>query len=168
MAEIGERVLVHCVEELGDGCKVLDTHLAGGPLTVTVGSAMFPALVERALFEMLPGEKRVITLSPEQAYGSYDEALVQHVPVQLLPDAGNLPVGSRVQLKTRMGVLDARVVSIDADGVVLDCNHEYAGKSATFEIELLSIVRESAIDRELHPAGCACGCHKLKEQLQAE
>lgn len=168
MAEIGEQVLVHCVEELGDGCKVLDTHLAGGPLTVTVGSAMFPALVERALFEMLPGEKRVITLSPEQAYGSYDEALVQHVPVQLLPDAGNLPVGSRVQLKTRMGVLDARVVSIDADGVVLDCNHEYAGKSATFEIELLSIVRESAIDRELHPAGCACGCHKLKEQLQAE
>lgn len=168
MAEIGEQVLVHCVEELGDGCKVLDTRLAGEPLTVTVGSAMFPPLVERALFEMLPGEKRVITLLPEQAYGSYDEALVQHVPVQLLPDAGNLPVGSRVQLKTRMGVLDARVVSIDADEVVLDCNHEYAGKSATFEIELLSIVRESAIDRELHPAGCACGCHKLKEQLQAE
>ena len=168
MSEIGEQVLVHCVEELGDGCKVLDTHLAGEPLKVTVGSAMFPPLVERALFEMLPGEKRTIALSPEQAYGSYDEVLVQHVPVQLLPDAGSLPIGGRIQLKTRMGVLDARVVSIGADEVVLDCNHEYAGKSATFEIELISIVRESAIDRELHPAGCACGCHKLKEQLQTE
>ena len=168
MAEIGEQVLVHCVEELGDGCKVLDTHLAGEPLKVTVGSAMFPPLVERALFEMLPGEKRVIALSTEQVYGSYDEALVQHVPVRLLPDADSLPIGGRIQLKTRMGVMDARVVSIDADEVVLDCNHEYAGKSATFEIELLSIVHESAIDRELHPAGCACGCHKLKEQLQAE
>ena len=168
MAEIGERVLVHCVERLGNGSTVLDTHQAGEPLVVKVGSATFPPLVERALFEMLPGEKRVISLEPDQAFGIYDESLVQHVPAQLLSDAGNLPVGGRIQLKTRAGVLDARVVSVDDDEIVLDCNHEFAGQTVTYDIEMLSVVRDSAVERELHPTGCACGCHKLKQQLQVE
>lgn len=165
MAEIGETVLVHCVGTLDDGREIQNSRLAGEPLQVKIGAgALLPAL-EGAICDMLPGDHRTVRLSPEQAYGAYDDALVQHVPANLLPNAENLPVGGFVGLQTRAGDIRAKVVSVSDGEVVLDCNHELAGHALTFDIEMISVQHESAIHRELHPAGCACGCDKLKAQI---
>lgn len=165
MPAIGDTLRVHYVETLSDGRQVCNTQIVGKPLTITVGKHELLPVVEQALCDMFPGEKRSLTLVPALAYGTYDESLVQHVPTHLMPNADQMPVGERVQLSTRVGKIDAKVVSVDADEVVLDCNHEYAGLRVSCEIEFVSEVRESAIWRELHPVGCACGCDKLKAQL---
>lgn len=73
--------------------------------------------------------------------------------------------GERIVFKTPMGDIDAKIVELGGDEAVIDLNHECAGRSATFDIELVALVHESAIHRELHPAGCACGCGKLKAQI---
>lgn len=165
MAEIGEMVQVHFVGTLDDGREFENTRREGEPAQVTIGAGKILPALERALFEMLPGDRRTVRLTPEQAYGPYDEALVKRVPAKALPGADSLPVGAFIGLSTSAGVIRAKVVSADGGEVVLDCNHELAGQALTFDIEMLAVRHESAIHRELHPAGCACGCDKLKQQI---
>lgn len=165
MAELGEKVLVRYTGRLDDGREFESSARAGGPLQVTLGEGRLLPAVEQALCDMLPGNRRTLRLEPQQAYGDYDDALVQQVPAGLLPNAASLPVGRYIQLKTSAGELRAKVVSAGPDTVVLDCNHELAGQAVTYDLELVSVVHDSAIHRELHPAGCACGCDKLKQQI---
>lgn len=165
MAEIGEMVLVHCTGRLDDGSVFQDSRLAGEPLSVKLGTGALLPRVEAMLCNMFPGEHRTLRLEPDQAYGAYDAELVQAVSAEKIADSKRLPLGDFIELKTKMGSLRAKVVSLDSSQVVLDFNHELAGCAVTFDIELVSVVHESAIQRELHPVGCACGCDKLKAQL---
>lgn len=168
MAEIGETVLVHCVGMLDDGAVFQDSRRAGKPLSVKIGAGALLPRVEATLCDMLPGEHRSIRLNPDQAYGTYDAGLVQSVSAEMIADSEHLPRGGYIELRTKLGMLRAKVVSVDANQVVLDFNHELAGCAVTFDVDLVSIVHESAIQRELHPAGCACGCDKLKAQLMRD
>ena len=165
MAEIGDKVLVHYTGTLDDGREFDSSRREGGPTEVTIGEKKLLPLVEKELCDMEPGDRRIIHLSAKQAYGEYDKGLVQVVPADLIPDAEKLPVGGFVELRTRIGALRAKVVSVSENEVILDCNHELAGKAVTFDVELVAYANYSAIERELHPTGCACGCHKLKEQI---
>lgn len=165
MAEIGEVAQIHYSGRLDDGREFESSIRAGSLLEVKLGSGRLLPAVERIICEMNPGDRRTVRLEPEQAYGAYDEGLVISVPADRLPNAAALPVGEYVEVRTDAGTVRAKVVSSDSETVVLDCNHELAGQAVTFDIELVAIIRESAIECELHPAGCACGCDKLKEQI---
>ena len=165
MADFGETVLLHCVCTLDDGTVAIDTKAAGAPLTVRIGASDLPAAVEMAAANLLPGGTAHLSLAPAQSFGDYDASLVFRVPRSALSQAGELPVGGRVLMETPAGAADVKVVAVDAEDVVIDCNNRYAGRSVRFDIELVALVHESAIYRELHPAGCACGCDKLKAQI---
>ena len=165
MADYGEIVRVHYAGKLDDGREFESTRRTGEPLEVKIGSGRLLPAVEKALCNMLPGDHVTLTLSPEQAYGDYDESLVLSMDSSKLPNAESLPVGKYIDIKTARGVIRAKVLSVTSEEIVLDCNHELAGHSITFDLDLLTVIRESAIERELHPEGCACGCHKLKEQI---
>lgn len=165
MPEIGESVLVNYAGRLGDGREFESTWRVGKPLEVKIGSGRLLPQVEKAICEMFPGERKTLNLDASDAFGDYDDDLVITVPAQNLPNADHLPVGRYIELKTPNGDIRAKVVSTDESHVVLDCNHELAGHDVTFDIELVSVIHPSAIDRELHPQGCACGCDRLKEQI---
>lgn len=165
MPEIGEHALVRYRGRLDDGREFERTPQNGEPLEVKLGSGRLLPLVEKAICDMSIGDRKTIRLEPGQAYGSYDEDLVIAIPRNALPNADELPVGRFVEIRTDRGTIRAKVTSIDPDSIVLDCNHELAGQAVTFEVELVAVVHETAIDKELHPAGCACGCDRLKEQI---
>ncbi len=165
MAEIGEVAQVHYRGRLDDGREFENSKRSGGPLEVKLGSGRLLPTVERVICEMNPGEERTIRLEPEQAFGAYDEELLISVPAVQLSNASAMPVGEYVEIKTEAGTIRAKVVSANPDTIVLDCNHELAGQAVTFDIQLLAIIHESAIERELYPQGCACGCDRLKEQI---
>ena len=48
MADIGEKVLVHCVGTLDDGREVENTRRAGEPLAVTIGAGRLPGAAQTA------------------------------------------------------------------------------------------------------------------------
>ncbi len=58
-----------------------------------------------------------------------------------------------------------KVLKIEEGNVYLDFNHELADHDITLEIDLIAVEAKDAIERELHPQGCACGCDKLKEAI---
>ena len=165
MPEYGEKVLINYTGMLDDGREFESNLRVGQPLEVKIGDGRLLPEVEKTLCDMLPGDFKTIRLEPAQAYGEYDPALVVALPADRLPNAGDLPVGRYIEVKTSQGTARAKVVSADNGQVVLDLNHELAGHPITFNIELLSIIHSPAIDKELHPEGCTCGCDRLKEQI---
>ena len=82
--------------------------------------------------------------------------------------ARQLPVGSYIALSTPAGTMRVKVLKIEDGLIYFDHNHELAGKNLHFDIQLIAVDQESAIEREKHADGCACGCGKLKQSLCSE
>ena len=94
---------------------------------------------EREIMKMSEGEKKTFTLDEYSAYGEYLEDLTSTVPVESVPLKG-LEVGMRIWLAGDDGEkFPAKVLDITGKDVVFDMNHPLAGKSLTFEVEILSV-----------------------------
>lgn len=67
--------------------------------------------------------------------------MVQDVPRELMPEGVELREGMVLQGQSQEGRVDNfTVVSFTEETVKLDANHPLAGKSLTFDIELIAIV----------------------------
>lgn len=166
MAELGERVRVDFEGRLKDGAKFSSSYLVGEPFEFVVGSHQMLPAFERAVVDMVPGESKTITIPALQAYGEYDESLVEEVPVAAVPNADKLPVGGYVVFNTADGEMRVKVLGVRDGKVLFDHNHELAGQDLVFDITLLEVVHESAVEKEKHPVGCACGCARVKHILR--
>lgn len=165
MPDLGQTVRVRYTGTLDDGTRFDGTMDEGDPVEFTIGSKRMLPAFEKAVTEMRCGEKRRIRIPACDAYGEYDESLVQWFPSTGLPGVDQLKVGGFVGLSIPVGKARAKVLELNDDKMLIDLNHELAGFDLTFDIELISIIQESAIEREMHPVGCACGCGRLKESL---
>ena len=93
---------------------------------------IFP-VVEAALEGRQEHDRIEVRLEPEEAFGDYDEELVQLVPCDRFPDG--LEIGMRVEGEAGgedEGVLFT-VTDMAEDKVVLDGNHPLAGLALKFE-----------------------------------
>ena len=165
MPEIGEIVQVHYVGTLADGTVFDSSRDRDEPLEFTLGTHAMLPLFEKAVAELQVGERKTVHLEAAQAYGERDESLVLEAPSSVL-GAQQVLVGQKLRIMTKMGPVPATLVAVGADTVTLDCNHELAGEALDFDIELLSVKHEAAVEHEKHGEGCACGCHRLKEALE--
>ena len=95
------------------------------------------------------GDKFTATVAPEQAYGLRNENAVQRVPVKHIATRGPHSVGQMVVVNTREGGRQARVVKVGHFNVDLDLNHPLAGKTLTFEIEVID-VRDATDEERAH------------------
>lgn len=85
------------------------------------------------------GDKFTATVAPEQAYGQRDDKAVQRVPIKHLASRGPFVEGQMVVVNTREGGRQARVVKVGHFNVDLDLNHPLAGKTLTFDIEIVEV-----------------------------
>lgn len=168
MAEIGEKVSVDFIGRLNDGSQFSNSYLVGEPFEFVIGSRQMLPAFEKAVMDMAPGEEKTITIPAEEAYGSYDESLIERVPIDSVPQASQLPIGKYVVFSSLAGDIRVKVLKIEDDTVFFDHNHELAGEDLTFDIKLVRTIHELAVDREKHPAGCACGCDRVKEELRKD
>ena len=94
---------------------------------------------EREILTMSEGEKKTFTLNEYDAYGEYLEGLVESVPVESVP-LKNIEIGNRIFLTLEDGSkVPVTILDITGKEVVFDMNHPLAGKSLTFEVEILSV-----------------------------
>jgi FKBP-type peptidyl-prolyl cis-trans isomerase SlyD len=85
------------------------------------------------------GDKFQATVAPEAAYGPRNEEAVQRVPVKHVATRGPYNVGQLVVVNTRDGGRQARVVKVGHFNLDLDLNHPLAGKTLTFDIEIVEV-----------------------------
>ena len=138
MSNEGKHVKVHYVGTLEDGTKFDSSRDRGTPLEFDcMAGQMIPGF-DTAVRDMEVGQTVTVTLPPAEAYGERDEAKVAKLQIRMIPGAENLKVGERIRLATADGYpMPCTVVGVDSEFLTIDMNHELAGKSLVFEIELL-------------------------------
>lgn len=123
-------------DEIG---KLLETSERQGPLTYLHGIGELPLGLENELEGKQAGDQVNVTLPPDDAYGQYDESLVQNVPRSQFEQAHNISIGVRYEAETEAGPRVVRVVGFEGNDVIVDANEPYAGYTVRFEVKVLSV-----------------------------
>ena len=131
-AKDGDTVQVHYTGTLDDG-EQFDSSRGRDPLSFTVGSGQVIGGFDEAVRGLTPGESRTVHIEPANAYGERDESRIISFPAAEAPDG--IKAGDRLQ----MGEQPVVVTEVTDETVTVDANHPLAGKSLTFDVELVSL-----------------------------
>ena len=140
MSNSGKKVKTHYRGTLDDGTQFDSSYDRGETIEFTCGAGQMIPGFDAAVVDMALGEKKSVHIPAKDAYGEYNEQAVQKIPANQVPNADQLPVGQTVYFNSPYGPMPAKVVSVTIDEVVLDMNHELAGKDLNFDIELVEVV----------------------------
>ncbi len=141
MAEVksGDTVAIHYTGTLQDG-TTFDSSNGREPLEFVVGSGQIIPGLDVALPGMEVGEKKVVEIPSDQAYGPLNPEMRQSVPRDGIPADIPLEIGTQLQMQTPDGqALPVTVMEVDDATVTLDANHPLAGKDLKFDIEVVKI-----------------------------
>lgn len=117
-----------------------DSRKRGQPMWALLGHGQLVPGVEKALVGREAGEKFETDVAPKDAYGVYQQGLLQRVPKKYFRDAKHLKPGMTTVLQTRDG--GQRLVTVHKVGmssIDVDHNHPLAGKTLHFDVEVLSV-----------------------------
>jgi FKBP-type peptidyl-prolyl cis-trans isomerase SlyD len=123
-----------------DDGQVLDSSRGSDPLIYLHGTGSIISGLEQELAGLDVGATKTVRVAAADAYGDYDEEMVQTLPREEFTGIDNLEVGMRLQAQDQDGnTFDVHVAQLDGDTVVIDGNHPLAGMPLTFEIEIVAI-----------------------------
>lgn len=150
-----------------DGVLV-DESPASAPLDYLHGRGALISGLESALDGRVAGDVFDVDVGANDAYGQYDENLVQRVPKDVFVGIDELEVGMRFLADTDMGPVPVEITGIEGDEVIVDGNHMLAGQNLKFHVEVIG-VREATAEELEHghvhgeEGGC-CGGHDHGEE----
>ena len=153
--EPGDGVTIHYVGRFEDG-SIFDTSrqevarhedliTAQGvqpaeyaPLSFTVGRGDIIEGIDEGVVGLEEGEQATVEVPPEKAYGEIDEAKIREYDAEAFEEmVGQEPeVGIHVEAKNE---LHGDVTAVRDDVVQVDFNHELAGRTLVFEIEVIDV-----------------------------
>lgn len=140
-----------------DNSVVLDTSEGKSPLAYIHGMKNLIPGMEKALEGKQAGDKLNIVIPPEEAYGLRNDALVNDVPIANFPEREHVKLGVQFQADTPDGKRIATVINIKDDTVTVDFNHQLAGETLHFDVEVVE-VRDATADElshgHVHTGGC--------------
>ncbi len=149
----GDTVKVHYSVSFIDGTEFQSTRNTT-PLEFTIGTGAVIPGFDEAVVGMKPGETKTVTVPPEDAYGPYEQSLVNTLDRESvrnnlaeLDQSGNLeevnfpdgPVYIWRTEENKTGYLRF-YNSTTPDTIIVDENHPLAGKDLVFTITLVEIV----------------------------
>jgi len=136
----GDTIRVHYTGKLEDG-QEFDSSLKRDPLQFEVGTGSMIKGFENAVLDLKPGDKKTVTIVPEEAYGERDENLLIKMPKKSVPEGVTPEVGMRLQIANQQGqAVPVVVTEVLDDSLRLDANHPLAGKTLVFDIEVVEIL----------------------------
>ncbi|HCY90056.1 MAG TPA: peptidylprolyl isomerase [Chitinophagaceae bacterium] len=135
----GDVVKVHYTGKLTNG-EQFDSSVGREPLEFTVGAGQMIKGFDDALPGMIVGDKKTISIQPEDAYGQRSEEAIIPFPLENVPPDMKLESGMMLTLSNQQGQpVPVVVIEVTEDVVMLDANHFLAGKELVFDIELVEI-----------------------------
>ncbi|MCX8958901.1 peptidylprolyl isomerase [Erwinia psidii] len=131
-----------------DGVLV-DESTVSAPLDYLHGHGSLIAGLEKALENHEAGDKFEVNIAADDAYGQYDDNLVQRVPKDVFMGVDELQVGMRFLAETDQGQVPVEITEVEDDHVVVDGNHMLAGQNLSFNVEVMAI-REATPEELAH------------------
>lgn len=150
----------------GEERELMERATAETPLEFIFGTGSMLEAFEKNLDGLTQGDSFSFVLTPEQAYGEYDDEHVVDLPRNIFEVDGKINEevifeGNTVpMMDTNGNRLNGSVVAVKDDVVTMDFNHPLAGETLNFSGKVLN-VRESTpeeIAALFAPqGGCGCG-----------
>lgn len=138
MAEVkaGDKVHLLYTGRLEDG-TVFDATGEDDPIEFVAGEGQLIEGVDNAVLGMSAGDKKTVTIAPDQGYGPRRDELVETVPISALPD--DVEVGDELTAESEDGKVHVWVTAMGDDEATLDANHPLAGETLTFDLQVHSV-----------------------------
>lgn len=155
------KVAIHYTLTDDDG-KVIDSSAGKDPLNYIQGQGMIVVGLEKAMLGKEVGDKFNVDVIPSEGYGEYNEELVRPIPKSAF-QAEKIEPGMTFYANTPAGPIPLTVSRVEDENVIIDMNHELAGKTLHFAIEVVSAEPLSAEElkaMEEHAHHCCCGKHE--------
>lgn len=141
---------------------------AAHPFQFISGLGMTLEAFESQLNTLNPGDQFDFTLTPEEAYGDYNEEHVIDLPKEIFLidgkfDNEHVVAGAVLPLMTNDGQrINGSVVEVKEDVVVMDMNHPLAGCSLNFVGEVITSREATAAEIteaiQMMSGGCGGSC----------
>ncbi|WJV66534.1 peptidylprolyl isomerase [Pectobacteriaceae bacterium CE70] len=131
-----------------DGVLV-DESPVSAPLDYLHGHGSLISGLEKALEGRDVGERFDVNVGANDAYGNYDENLIQRVPKDVFMGVDELEVGMRFLAETDQGPVPVEITEVQDEHVVVDGNHMLAGQNLNFNVEVVAI-REATEEELAH------------------
>ena len=151
----------------GEERELMEKATREVPLKFIYGTGSMIQAFEDALMGLESGASFDFTITPENAYGEYNEDYVLDLPKNIFEvdgkfDSEMIQEGNTVPMMDSNGNrMNGSVLEVRDDVVVMDFNHPLAGETLHFIGEVIDVHEPTAeeIAAMTAPAGgCGCGC----------
>jgi FKBP-type peptidyl-prolyl cis-trans isomerase SlpA len=131
-------VTLHFALKLDNG-DVVDSTFDKKPATFKVGDGNLLPGFEQAIYGLKAGDKRSLSISPEQGFGQGNPQNIQVMPRSQFQDM-ELSEGLLVIFNDAANAeLPGVVKAFDDSQVTIDFNHPLAGKALSFDVEIIEV-----------------------------
>ncbi|MBK5194811.1 MAG: FKBP-type peptidyl-prolyl cis-trans isomerase [Proteiniphilum sp.] len=166
--EISENKYVTLTYDLnvgeGEERELMEQATAEKPLEFIFGTNSMLEAFEKQIEGLTQGNAFSFQLTPEEAYGDYDDAKIIELPKNIFEIDGKIDdqvlfEGNTVPMMDSSGNrLTGSVMSIENDVVTMDFNHPLAGETMHFEGSVKGVRDASAEEIAALFSGGGCGC----------
>ncbi len=119
--------------------ELVDSTFDKKPATFKVGDGNLLPGFEQQLYGLKAGDKRTLQIAPEQGFGQVNPQNVQVMPRSQFAGM-ELSEGLMVSFQDAARTeLPGVVKTFDDNQVTVDFNHPLAGKTLTFEVEIIDV-----------------------------
>src|SRR5690606_31035264 len=133
-----KQVTLHFALSLENG-DVVDSTFEKKPATFKVGDGNLLPGFEQQLYGLKAGDKRTLQVEPEQGFGQHNPQNVQVMPRSQF-EGMELSEGLLIIFNDAANSeLPGVVKSFDDKQVAVDFNHPLAGKTLSFEVEIIDV-----------------------------
>ncbi|WP_445938527.1 FKBP-type peptidyl-prolyl cis-trans isomerase [Pseudomonas sp.] len=133
-----KQVTLHFALKLDNG-DVVDSTFDKKPATFKVGDGNLLPGFEQAIYGLKAGDKRSLSISPEQGFGQGNPQNIQVMSRSQFQDM-ELSEGLLVIFNDAANAeLPGVVKAFDDSQVTIDFNHPLAGKALSFDVEIIEV-----------------------------
>jgi FKBP-type peptidyl-prolyl cis-trans isomerase SlyD len=146
--QISKDTVVQFHYSLSDETGVLENSRTQDPVLYLQGHGNLIEGLENAMAGHQAGDKFSVTLAPADAYGERTEDAIQSVQVKHLMGAKKWKPGMVAVVNTEQGQRQVTVVKVGMFKAEVDTNHPLAGKTLSFDIDVIDVRAASAEEIE--------------------
>ncbi len=126
-------------EDVAKERGIYSPDLKYGPVPVIIGANFVVKGLENSLREMQVGDKKTITIKPEEAFGERDARFVKLIPLAEFKKQGITPYPG---MPVTISRLNGRVISMSGGRIRVDFNHPLSGKMIEYEVEIKNTITD--------------------------
>ncbi|MGB0224105.1 FKBP-type peptidyl-prolyl cis-trans isomerase SlyD [Marinobacterium sp. xm-a-121] len=136
--------------------ETIDSSVGQDPLVYLQGAQNIIPGLENALTGKAVGDALQVTVEPAEGYGEIRDELIQEVDRSAFQGVDDIDVGMQFMAQTPWGEQPVTVVKVEGDQITLDGNHQLAGETLNFDVEVVEVREATAEEVEhghVHGAG---------------